>query len=81
MRKTPNAENFRVENNGELFQIELDALSALRPDDLKNLLEENIDEYFDEDIYSRIISDPKYSASHIRKLVNKGIKEFTGLSH
>ena len=81
LEKDPNAENFRLENNGELFQIELDALSALRPDDLKNLLEENVDEYFDEDIYSRIISDPKYSASHIRKLVNKGIKEFTGLSH
>lgn len=64
------------ENNGQLFQIELDALSALRPDDLKDLLEKSVDEYFDEDIYHRVISDPKYAATHIRRLVYKEIKEF-----
>lgn len=68
LEKDPNADSFRLENNGQLFQIELDALSALRPDDLKDLLEERVDEYFDGDIYSRVLSDPKYSATHIRTM-------------
>lgn len=76
LEKDPNAERFRLENNGQLFQIELDALSALRPDELKDLLEKSVAEHFDEDIYHRPISDPKYSATHIRRLVHKEIKEF-----
>jgi hypothetical protein len=81
LEKDPNAESFKLENNGQLFQIELDALSALRPDELKELLEKGVDEHFDDDIYHGVISDPKYSATHIRRLVHKGIKEFNSISN
>lgn len=74
-------QSFRLENNGQLFQIELDALSALRPDELKELLEKGVDEHFDDDIYQGVISDPKYSATHIRRLVHKEIKKFNKVSN
>lgn len=76
LEQDPNAEGFRLENNGQLFQIELDALSALRPDELKDLLEKSVDEHFDDDIYHRVISDPKYSSTHIRRLVRNRITKF-----
>ena len=81
LEKDPNTESFRLENNGQLFQIELDALSVLRPDKFRDLLEKSVDEHFDEDIYHRAISDPKHSATHIRRLVHKGIKEFKQISN
>jgi len=81
LEKDPNTESFRLENNGKLFQIELDALSALRPDKFRDLLEKSVDEHFDADIYHRAISDPKHSATHIRRLVHKGIKEFKQISN
>ena len=56
LEKDPNAESFKLENNSQLFQIELDALSALRPDELRYLLEKSVDEHFDEYIYLSVIS-------------------------
>jgi len=81
LEKDPNAESFRIENNGRLFQIELDALSALRPDELRDLLEKSVDVHFEEDIYLGVISDPKHSAMHIRRLVHNEIKKFNQVSN
>lgn len=50
---------FRLENTGRIFQIDLEALSALRPNVLKEFLEKNMDEHFDDDICHRVISDSK----------------------
>jgi 5S rRNA maturation endonuclease (ribonuclease M5) len=70
-----NAKYFRYINNGELFQIEVDALDALGPDDLKRLLLDNIDEYFDEEIRERVLSDPKHQSKNIRRLVHRRLAE------
>jgi len=51
LRRDSNANSFREQNEGRLFQIEVDALDALSPDELKKLLLGNIDRYFDERIY------------------------------
>ena len=52
LKRDSNANFFRAQNNDKLFQIEVDALNALRPDDFVSLLEDSVDRYFDEDIYN-----------------------------
>ena len=72
LERDPNAESVWAENNGGLFQIEIDALNALRPEDFVSLLEDTVDSHFDMDIYTDIMEDPKYSPG----APNKAIKKF-----
>lgn len=76
LKRDSNANFFRAQNNGKLFQIEVDALNALRPEDFVSLLEDSVDRYFDKDIYDKVMEDPKYSPASIRRLVRKSIKKF-----
>ena len=50
LERDPNAESVWAENNGGLFQIEIDALNALRPEDFVSLLEDTAGSHFDMDI-------------------------------
>ena len=56
LQKDSNSEWFRSFNNGQLVQIEVDALDALNHDDLKSLLLDTVDDYFDPDIYDGLLS-------------------------
>jgi hypothetical protein len=56
-----NARVFMSENDDMIFQIELDALNALRPSDFISLLEGSVDKHFDESIYREVLDDPVYS--------------------
>ena len=49
--------------------------AALGPDDLKRLLLDNIDKYFDDEIRERVLSDPKHQPKNIRRLVHKRLTE------
>jgi hypothetical protein len=71
LQRDPNADNFRLSNGGRLYQIEVDALQVLNPDTLRDLLISNIQQYFDERIYRKALSEPKFSASKIRGLIHK----------
>ena len=62
-----------------MFQIELDALNALMPDDFIALLEDSFDRYFDESVYKQVMVDKKHSAETIRRQVRKSIKNFDKL--
>src|SRR5205085_11475759 len=57
--RDPNAQHFRDEHDGELFQIELDALQALQPKTFKRLVLSNIDQHFDEDTYQELLNQHK----------------------
>lgn len=63
LNRDPNKDSFKAENNNQLFQIEVDALNALKPEDFVTLLEDSVDRYFDEDIYDEVMADPKHSAA------------------
>ena len=78
LRRDSNANFFRSQNDGKLFQIEVDALNALRPEDFVTLLEDSVDKYFDEEIYDGVMADPKHSAASIGRLLHKSIKKFSG---
>jgi hypothetical protein len=71
LMKDPNAESFRRENDGKLFQIELDALQK-DPEAFKQLVQDSVDEYFDEDINRK--NHKKYTAKKIDELVKQKVK-------
>jgi hypothetical protein len=76
LRRDSNANSFRAQNKAKLFQIEVDALNALRPEDFVTLLEKSVDDHFVPDIYDEVKADPQYSKTSIRRLVRKSIKKF-----
>lgn len=76
LERDNNREEFRRNNNGELFQIEVDALNALRPEDFVTLLEDSVDRHFDEDIYDEVMEDPKHQPQAIRRILRKSINKF-----
>ena len=73
LRRDPNADVFRRNNDGRLFQIEVDVLQVLDPSILKDLLVSNIEGYFDKGIHNEVMNDPKLSPMYIRGLVNKEV--------
>ena len=77
LRRDSNANAFRAQNNGRLFQIEVDALNALRPQDFVTLLEDSVDDHFIPEVYDEVMADPQYSSTSIRRLVRKSIKKFS----
>jgi hypothetical protein len=66
LKKDNNRFEFMKENDGQLFQIELDALQALRPDDLRKLLLDSVDSLFDEDIYDKVMNEPEHQPEEIK---------------
>ncbi|MFL6385164.1 MAG: hypothetical protein ACJ712_09370 [Nitrososphaeraceae archaeon] len=68
LRRDSNADIFRRNNGGQLFQIEVDVLRVLDPSILKDLLVSNIEGYFDKKIYNEAMKDPKISPMYIRGL-------------
>jgi hypothetical protein len=61
LKKDPNAKQFRRENNGELFQIEVDAMQK-DPERFKQLVLSSVDKYYDNETFKRVMQEytPKY---------------------
>lgn len=76
LERDKNTMAFRLENEGNVFQIELDALNALMPEDFIAMLEGNVDKHFDESIHKKVLEDKAHSAREIRRLVRKQLKKF-----
>jgi hypothetical protein len=76
LRRDPRRQSFMNKHNGELFQIEIDALQAYAPLEFKNLVQNSVDRYFDERIYQQVLIAPEHSPKKIDQLVYKTIREF-----
>lgn len=61
LRKDTRAKSFVRRHNGELFQIEVDALQAYAPEEFKNMVQQHVDKYFDVHIFNEVLSDPLHS--------------------
>lgn len=57
---------------GGLYQIEIDALPALIPEEFRNMVIYSVDKYFDEDIYNSVLE--KYSEEYVKEIVDSKIK-------
>ena len=69
--RDPNRENFRHENNGELFQIELDALQK-SAEQFSDLVLTTVDEFYDNDIAKSNLQ--QYTPEGIDELINAKIR-------
>ena len=50
-------ENYDLESEDDLFQIEVDALEAIAPTQFRTLVLQSVDEFFDEEIYQDVLKD------------------------
>jgi hypothetical protein len=76
LRRDPRRQFFMNKYNGELFQIEIDALQAYTPLEFKNLVQNSVDQYFDEQIHQQVLTAPEHSPQKIDLLVYKRTREF-----
>ena len=58
---------------GELYAVELDALTALIPEDFKNMVLQKVDQFFDETIRKEILA--QYSSKEIAGFVKRKVKQ------
>jgi hypothetical protein len=71
LKKDPNADDFRRDNNGELFQIELDALQK-SPEQFRQLVLEAVERYYEEYIHKSNLSE--FTPESIHELINAKIR-------
>jgi hypothetical protein len=71
LKKDPNAQQFRRENNGELFQIEVDAMQK-DPERFKQLVLSSVDKYYDDKTYERVMHE--YTPKDIDDIIRRKIK-------
>jgi hypothetical protein len=76
LRNNVNTQHFRDNHDGEVWQIELDALQ-LAPAKFKQLVLSDVDQFFDEKIHQRALKEvkDKYPAARIHRLLKKMIAE------
>ena len=72
LRRDTRARSFMTRHDGELFQIEVDALQAYAPDEFKRLVQLSVDQFFDEDTYQQILAE--YAPTEINRLVKKTLR-------
>jgi hypothetical protein len=47
---------YGLKDEDDLFQIEVDALEAIAPEQFRNLVLQSVDEFFDEQIYRQVLN-------------------------
>lgn len=62
-------EKHNLDSDDDLFQIEVDALPALYPDQFKAMILDPIDEYFDKEIHKQVLEE--HSDKALRKMVSE----------
>jgi hypothetical protein len=60
-----------IEKYGRLYTVELDALLAMVPDEFKSIVQESVDQFFDQGIYQDVLSDhqPEVVDRHVQERV------------
>jgi hypothetical protein len=65
-----------MHRHGELFQIEIDAMQAYAPLQFRNLVQDSVNQHFDEQIYQQVLTASEHSSQRIDQLVYKRTREF-----
>lgn len=71
LKRDPNKEQFKRENNRQLFQIELDALQK-NQQQFKSLVVDAVNDYYDESIHEENLEE--FTPEKIKGYVNKKVK-------
>jgi hypothetical protein len=80
LKEDPRKERFKqkygLQSDGDLFQVEIDALAAFAPLEFKNMILDEINSYYNNEIYENLLSDAKYSEDQISIHVRKNVQIF-----
>jgi hypothetical protein len=70
LRRDPNNKRFRNKNDGQLFQIELDALQK-NPRQFRELVLDTVDRYYDKSIYEKNLKEhtPEKITAYVKKRI------------
>jgi len=69
-RRTPGF----IAEHGQLYAVELEALTAYVPNEFEQLVQSEIDNLFDNGIHQELLQRPEYSEIHISNLVDDKVK-------
>jgi hypothetical protein len=61
-----------IEKYGRLYAVELDALLAIAPDEFKRIVQQSVDQFFDQGIYERVLSE--HQPRIIDRLVHQRVR-------
>jgi hypothetical protein len=67
LKRDTRARSFMTRHDGELFQIEVDALQAYAPDEFKRLVQQSVDQFFDENIHQQLRAEHSPSETSSKK--------------
>jgi len=73
LQRDPRTHEF-IARHGQLYAVELEALTAYVPDEFEKLVQTQVDNLFDSDIYHEILNKPEHVKTSISGLVNKKVK-------
>jgi predicted transglutaminase-like protease len=80
LKEDPRAQKFvdkyHLKSKEELFQVEIDAMAAFVPVEFKKMILDHIKIYYQELIYRRLLSNPRYSEEQISLHVMKYVQTF-----
>lgn len=71
--RDPRTKKF-IAKHGQLFAVELEALTAFVPDEFEQLVQTQVDSLFDNNIYQELLDRPEHNEAHISGLVDKRVK-------
>jgi hypothetical protein len=71
LKRDTRTKGFIEKHGGELYAVELDALLAIVPSELQNIIQRSVDQFFDRDIYEAALSLPEHQPDAIDGLVRK----------
>jgi hypothetical protein len=61
-----------IKKYGKLYVVELDALLAIVPDEFKRIVQESVDQFFDQEIYQEVLAD--HQPDLVDRLVGERIR-------
>lgn len=71
--KDPRTPDF-IAKHGQLYAVELEALTAFVPDEFEKLVQTEVDNLFDNNIYQEVLNEPENTKKYISELVNKKVQ-------
>jgi hypothetical protein len=72
LRRDTRSRGFKLDHNGELFQVEVDALTAYAATEFEKMVQGAVDQYFENDIYQEMLKE--HSPEQLNKLVKSRVK-------
>jgi hypothetical protein len=75
LNRDPRGKKFKARHKGKLFQVEVDALAALRPTEFKECLLKPIDDLFRQNVYEEVMNDASYSEEELKKMQKEKVNE------